>query len=808
MKRKLISLLLVITMISGTFVFPASVMAVTDPISLGIVLSNDSPNVGEKITATITVTANAAQTGLKLSTNNNQAWSIGSLKKGDKKAYTTQLSYAKEGKHEFTAQVTTGSSNEDGNSQGGNGKEKVIAKISKTVNVLAIDPVTINIDLSKQAPMQNETIEAYIIITANIVQPNLTVSTSNGESWYISKLNAGERKEFSTQLSYEEAGEYVFTVQVSTSYKENEGDQDEDDQGEDENSQGNGNNQGQNSNNQGQNGNIQGQNSNNQGNNYSKVGSDHGDDNAQGNYSLGDNNKGDDSQGDDSQGDNNDNQGDDNDSQGDDNGQGENNGKGRTKQKIIAEKSVNISVLPNENAEPLEITLEAEKLILLIEEEIWIDAGVANNAAVTFFEVYVDGNVITTEPGRYNISFETPGQKKIEVIARNAAENEAYSMLELTVIEPENNSPVITGRVEKTMQLDIAAAFGDVSLNREREYKDALEQVKENLEARGVSVTLSGLGNVYTAPDLHTWDIYEHQNYTGAYRTADLFGTPWPRAHSIWWDEGNITMHGFTVEAYKDFLYKKSDNPEEKRLSFEYQRDTTNWHSVEGGGFLFNTHIGYDSSRGRDTIEGYALIMSASGLDLYRINKTNLDLFVNGKTSYSGSANALLARYGPLLLRENIGSGVTLYNKFQFDLIVSPTHISVFIDGRLVIDNYRLPNAAVSYGFGPFAAHGSHSCSQLSYFTFSNIYMEEEVDLSLLDIVDSHEFTPGATRSIVHISDGEVGDLNEHVTGRMAAVINAKGINYIAASSEDSTEEFAVLLQNAINGAELDNQDI
>ena len=139
MKRKLISLLLVITMISGTLVFPASVTAATDPISLGIVLSNDSPNVGEKITATITVTANAAQTGLKLSTN-NQAWSIGSLKKGDKKAYTTQLSYAKEGKYEFTAQVTTGSSNEDGNSQGGSGKEKIIAQTSKTVQVSARQP--------------------------------------------------------------------------------------------------------------------------------------------------------------------------------------------------------------------------------------------------------------------------------------------------------------------------------------------------------------------------------------------------------------------------------------------------------------------------------------------------------------------------------------------------------------------------------------------------------------------------------------------------------------------------------------------
>ena len=48
--------------------------------------------------------------------------------------------------------------------------------------------------------------------------------------------------------------------------------------------------------------------------------------------------------------------------------------------------------------------------------------------------------------------------------------------------------------------------------------------------------------------------------------------------------------------------------------------------------------------------------------------------------------------------------------------------ISVWDGDDLIIDNYLLLN---SYGedFGPITSHTRHACSQISYFTFSDIQM-------------------------------------------------------------------------------------
>ena len=52
-------------------------------------------------------------------------------------------------------------------------------------------------------------------------------------------------------------------------------------------------------------------------------------------------------------------------------------------------------------------------------------------------------------------------------------------------------------------------------------------------------------------------------------------------------------------------------------FDFDLQRDNTDWHSMEGGGFLFNTVV----SEEENYIQGYCILVTVYGLKLIKINK-------------------------------------------------------------------------------------------------------------------------------------------------------------------------------------------
>ena len=371
------------------------------------------------------------------------------------------------------------------------------------------------------------------------------------------------------------------------------------------------------------------------------------------------------------------------------------------------------------------------------------------------------------------------------------------------VFEVKNRAPSVTGSVGKAKQLDIAVVFGSIVPSREQSFGNALEEVAKKLEERGVSVALSGISDIDNAYD--TWTFYEHPDYNGGYNNSRV---PWPRAHSVFWEGDDIWMDGFTSQAYKDFLFKANDDPGEKTLNFELRRDRTDWHSMEGGGFLFNTVI----DEQENTIEGYAILVTTNGLRLFRINRNNLTYFRNGAhpTSGSGTGNGMAA-YGQLLTTVNIGNATQLYDMHTFKMVVTPTTVSVWHNGQEVITNYKLPVEALGYGFGPITAHGSHGCAQVSYFTFSNLRMGVDESETLANVLTKHEWTPGANRSLVHISDGTVESLaDKTTTGKIAASVLRQDIDYFAVSIEDSADQFTDILRvlsdngNDLNGADYD----
>ena len=205
----------------------------------------------------------------------------------------------------------------------------------------------------------------------------------------------------------------------------------------------------------------------------------------------------------------------------------------------------------------------------------------------------------------------------------------------------------------------------------------------------------------YTSRSEWAWTEYDHPD----------FDTPEGYNKHIIIDDKNIRMYGYLVEPYKDFLYVPGDNSSTKVLEFDIQRDQTsgkdsenNWHSMKGGGFLFNTAIDEENNK----INGYYILITENGLELFRLDDMDFDYFRN---SYNE---------GRRLQQFNFSDR---FASHHIKLEVTSTNVSLWDGENKIIDNYSLPET-YGNGFGPITTHKSHDCDQRSYFTFSNITMQ------------------------------------------------------------------------------------
>lgn len=197
------------------------------------------------------------------------------------------------------------------------------------------------------------------------------------------------------------------------------------------------------------------------------------------------------------------------------------------------------------------------------------------------------------------------------------------------------------------------------------------------------------------------WKAYDHPE----------FDTPDGYDKHIITEGDNIRMYGYLVEGYKDFLFVDDNNSSKRILDFDFQRDTTsekdsenNWHSMVGGGFLFNTTI----DEKENIIDGYYVLVTQDGLKLYKVDSYNLEDFRNNEWD----------------IGEQLGvySFDDKFEKHHIKLEVDSNVISLWDGDKLVIDGTQLPEIKGN-GFGPITMHSEHDCEQRSYFTFSNITM-------------------------------------------------------------------------------------
>ena len=288
----------------------------------------------------------------------------------------------------------------------------------------------------------------------------------------------------------------------------------------------------------------------------------------------------------------------------------------------------------------------------------------------------------------------------------------------LTEID-DNANVTISLRDERVVDLIFTTSSEDTELINK--HTAQIETIKDKLEKIGYAVNLSNSTSYLSAKDTFAWIEYDHPNYN----------TQTPYTQHIVYDDNSIKMLGYTAVAYKDFLLVPDENSSQKIFNFDIQRDKTDWHSMNGDEFLFNTTVG------EETISGYYVLVTSGGLRLYRLDNVNLKSFRNSSTT------------GTLMQTFTFSN---LYDEHHIKIVADSNYISLWDDDNLIIDNYELP-AIYGNGYGTITSHASHNCFQRSYFTFANITMQTITGEKLLDVLDNYNFESDNSRYVISLSN-------------------------------------------------------
>ena len=338
----------------------------------------------------------------------------------------------------------------------------------------------------------------------------------------------------------------------------------------------------------------------------------------------------------------------------------------------------------------------------------------------------------------------------------------------------DNQAPELEISLEKQKAADIVYTYGNASKEQLSLYENAAKQLEQKLKDQGINTKVSAISSsTITAKDSFLWKEYEHPGYKDAYGAY--------RDHHIVAEGDNITMYGYCARGFRDFLYIPEEEKGSRTISFDLQRDQTDWHSMEGAGLLFQTQIDETTDR----INGFCLLVTQEGLQLIEIQDARLSTFRNGGGSSTKQFGRLLRTF-PL---EN------LYDNHHLKIELDNRSVSVWDGDAKIVDSYLLPDTQKGHGYGLITCYKEHSCEQQSYFTFSNVIMSAISGKQLSDMLDDYAWRDGAARYVVHLSNEPVGELKgEEAVCDMAKVLIEKGVHFFGIGNETNQSQFEQLL--------------
>ncbi|BBI31224.1 S-layer homology domain-containing protein [Cohnella abietis] len=306
------------------------------------------------------------------------------------------------------------------------------------------------------------------------------------------------------------------------------------------------------------------------------------------------------------------------------------------------------------------------------------------------------------------------------------------------------------------------------------QYESALnDAIKAKLVAAGVNPKYFSIMDANANPASVTDVTYVHSGYDSWYNgsipeveTADY-------NHVQIGNNGkSVTFYGYTAPAYKDFMLTDANPTGKKIITFDMDESKVNYHSMEGGGFLFNSKI---SSEGK--LSGYVILYVEGSIKIYKLDGLDATKFHNE------SGNPLSSMSGPgVTLIGTYAKGASTQHSIKIN--ATDTKLNMWDNGVQIIKDLALTTV---YGdeFGPFVSYKSHGCGIISIFAFDNMKLFTTSDKKLDTAVEEIYWEPNSpVRYVINVND----DNDEYWTDdtkktSLTDTLNNNGTQYIGVTS-------------------------
>lgn len=322
--------------------------------------------------------------------------------------------------------------------------------------------------------------------------------------------------------------------------------------------------------------------------------------------------------------------------------------------------------------------------------------------------------------------------------------------------------------------------------------------LKAKLNSLGVQnsrIKVSGLNaEEISAEDSFAWNIYDHKGNWGEtnYPNGDGQEDPEENQHIIVKNSGkNIIFYGYGQPGYKDFMFMPNETNSKKTFEFEINESGINYHSMEGGGFLFNSKIE------NGILSGYSILFTQTGVRVYKITNVDANTFHN-------NSNRTMSNYPGITLVKSYSKAVGQNHAIKIE--TTKNSISMWDNENKTIDNLIL-DSEYGNGFGPIASYVSHDCEILSYFSFNNLSMKTTNYKKFKDLIQEPEWEVASKKFVVNLNDSSDSDF--HVASEYAKIqsrITTENLHYIGwGTSANKSEAEDLIAKNNKNGVFVDN---
>jgi hypothetical protein len=273
--------------------------------------------------------------------------------------------------------------------------------------------------------------------------------------------------------------------------------------------------------------------------------------------------------------------------------------------------------------------------------------------------------------------------------------------------------------------------------------------IKTKLEAEGINPKYVSIMDASANPASVTDSTYQyvHSGYDSWY-----MGFP-PEVETEDYNHVQIsnngkamTFYGYTMPGYKDFMLTEGSPSGKKVITFDMDESKVNYHSMEGGGFLFNTRIDTDNQ----LLSGYAILYVSGAVNVYQLDQVDI-------TTLHENSDFNLDNTPGVSLLQSFPKGSAQQHSIK--IVATDTQLNMWDNGDQLITNFNLASV---YGneFGPIVSHISHGCEIISIFAYDNMKLfsttEKELDQAVHEIV----WEPHAPlRYLVNVNDEDPSDI-------------------------------------------------